>query len=118
MMAFLRNTPRVRITYRLRFPVSEGHTLIVPVRHVASFFELTPAEQAAMLEALRKAKANLDAVLRPDAYNVGLNDGPAAGQTVMHCHLHLIPRYAGDRPDPRGGVRWVLPEKAVYWKDR
>ena len=97
------------------FPVSPGHTLVVPVRHVVSFFALTPGEQAAMLAALDKAKCWVDTRHRPDGYNVGLNDGPAAGQTVLHCHLHLIPRYAGDRPDPRGGVRWVLPEKAVYW---
>lgn len=100
------------------FPVSPGHSLIVPVRHVASFFELTPAEQAAMLDALRDARADIEATLHPAGYSLGLNEGRAAGQTVMHCHLHLIPRYAGDRPDPRGGVRWVLPEKAVYWTDR
>ena len=99
------------------FPVSPGHTLVVPVRHVASFFALTPGEQAAMLAALDKAKCWVDTRHRPDGYNVGLNDGPAAGQTVLHCHVHLIPRYVGDRPDPRGGVRWVLPEKTRYWTD-
>jgi diadenosine tetraphosphate (Ap4A) HIT family hydrolase len=68
-----------------------------------------------MLRLLDEAKARLDAELRPDAYNIGINDGPAAGQTVGHLHIHLIPRYAGDGRDPRGGVRWVLPEKAKYW---
>jgi diadenosine tetraphosphate (Ap4A) HIT family hydrolase len=53
---------------------------------------------------------------RPDAFNIGVNDGPVAGQTVNHAHFHLIPRYRGDRPDPRGGVRWVLPDKAKYWE--
>jgi diadenosine tetraphosphate (Ap4A) HIT family hydrolase len=97
------------------FPVSPGHTLIVPRRHVASFFETTPEEQAAMLKLLTLAKIDLDQRFRPAGYNVGVNDGRAAGQTVMHVHIHLVPRYPGDRDDPRGGVRWVLPEKAAYW---
>lgn len=97
------------------YPVSPGHTLVIPWRHVGSFFELTPEERAGLMELLEGAKAALDAEHRPDAYNVGLNDGPAAGQTVPHCHLHLIPRYAGDVEDPRGGVRWVVPGKARYW---
>jgi diadenosine tetraphosphate (Ap4A) HIT family hydrolase len=99
------------------FPMSPGHTLIVPRRHVASFFALTPAEQAGILEALNWARDELERLHRPDAFNVGLNDGPAAGQTVPHCHLHLIPRYAGDVAEPRGGVRWVIPGKAKYWPD-
>ena len=97
------------------FPISPGHTLIVPRRHVGSFFALESTEQAAMLEALNWARAELDRLHRPDSFNIGLNDGPAAGQTVPHCHLHLIPRYAGDVADPRGGVRWVIPGKARYW---
>ena len=97
------------------YPVSPGHTLVIPWRHVGSFFELTPEERAGLMELLEAAKASLDAEFKPDAYNVGLNDGPAAGQTVPHCHLHLIPRYAGDVGDPRGGVRWVVPGKARYW---
>ena len=56
--------------------------------------------------------------LRPDGYNIGINDGAAAGQTVMHVHMHVIPRYRGDRPDPRGGIRWIIPEKADYWSGR
>jgi diadenosine tetraphosphate (Ap4A) HIT family hydrolase len=97
------------------YPVSPGHTLIVPRRHVASFFELTPEEQSSMLDLARRQKAVLDAEFAPAGYNLGINDGAAAGQTVAHVHLHLIPRYAGDSPDPRGGVRWVLPAKAAYW---
>lgn len=97
------------------FPVSPGHTLIIPRRHVASFFETTAAEREEILLLLDEAKARLDAELRPDAYNIGINEGPAAGQTVAHLHIHLIPRYAGDSPDPRGGVRWVLPNRAKYW---
>ena len=98
------------------YPVSAGHTLVIPWRHVSSFFDLTPEERAGLLALVEGAKAALDAEMRPDAYNLGLNDGPAAGQTVPHCHLHLIPRYAGDQEDPRGGVRWVIPGKAKYWK--
>ena len=97
------------------FPVSPGHTLIIPRRHVPSFFETTPAERDDMLQLLDQAKARLDVELHPDAYNIGINDGPAAGQTVGHLHIHLIPRYAGDAEDPRGGVRWVMPGKARYW---
>ena len=97
------------------FPVAPGHTLIVPRRHVASFFEATAAERASLLQLLDQAKAIVDAEFGPDAYNIGINDGRVAGQTVPHLHIHLIPRYAGDSADPRGGVRWVLPEKARYW---
>lgn len=68
-----------------------------------------------MLSLLDSAKAELDTEYNPESYNIGINDGPAAGQTVAHLHIHLIPRYSGDVPDPRGGVRWVLPDKAQYW---
>jgi len=96
-------------------PVSPGHTLIIPKRHVASFFETTEEERLAMMKLLDAAKAILDEKHKPDGYNIGINSGEAAGQTVMHLHIHLIPRYAGDRKDPRGGVRWVIPERARYW---
>jgi diadenosine tetraphosphate (Ap4A) HIT family hydrolase len=99
------------------FPVSPGHRLIVPRRHVASFFDLTDAERLAMMDALAAAKAALDVERAPDGYNIGINDGSAAGQTVMHLHVHLIPRYNGDSVDPRGGVRWIFPDKACYWKE-
>ena len=97
------------------FPVSPGHTLVIPRRHIGSFFELTDAERACMVELLAKAKAELDLSFQPHGFNIGINEGAAAGQTVPHLHLHLIPRYRGDAPDPRGGVRWVLPAKAKYW---
>ncbi len=96
------------------FPVSPGHTLIVPRRLVASWFEATREEQVAMLELLDVVKAQLDAELQPDGYNIGINAGPAAGQTVMHLHMHLIPRFNGDVPDPRGGIRHVIPGKGNY----
>ena len=104
------------IATRDSYPVSKGHTLIIPRRHVASFFETTEDEHQAMMRLLGEARAILDREYKPDGYNIGVNSGVAAGQTVMHVHMHLIPRYAGDRPDPRGGVRWVLPEKAAYWE--
>ena len=103
------------LVIRDAFPVSSGHTLVIPRRHIGSFFELTDAERACMVELLAKAKAELDLSFQPDGFNIGINDGAAAGQTVPHLHLHLIPRYRGDAPDPRGGVRWVLPAKAKYW---
>lgn len=103
------------VAIRDGFPVSPGHTLILPRRHVGSFFAVTEAERSAMLTLLDATKAGLDAKFRPDGYNLGINDGPAAGQTVPHLHMHLIPRYAGDQQDPRGGIRWLFPEKARYW---
>ena len=103
------------VVIRDSFPVSPGHMLIIPRRHVGSFFDVTGDEREAMLALLDSAKLGLDAAFHPDGYNVGINDGAAAGQTVPHLHLHLIPRYAGDREDPRGGVRWIFPQKAKYW---
>lgn len=104
------------LAFRDGYPVSRGHTLVIPKRHVGSFFECTEAEQAALLKLLRIARADVEFLFRPAGYNIGINDGAAAGQTVPHLHIHLIPRYAGDRDDPRGGVRWVLPDKAAYWE--
>lgn len=97
------------------FPVSPGHSLIIPRRHLASFFELEPDERDGLIALLEEAKRRLDREFKADGYNVGINDGAAAGQTVPHLHIHLIPRFVGDQSDPRGGVRWVLPEKADYW---
>ena len=99
-----------------RFPVTPGHALVVPRRHFASFFEATPEERTALFELLGRVRELLLKERAPDAFNVGINDGVAAGQTVMHLHLHLIPRYAGDTEDPRGGVRWIMPVKAPCWK--
>ena len=96
------------------FPVSPGHSLVIPRRHCASFFDLSPEEIAACMELLAQERATLDAELKPDGYNVGVNVGPAAGQTVLHVHVHLIPRYAGDHPSPQGGVRQIIPWKADY----
>ena len=98
------------------YPISPGHTLVIPKRHIGSWFEITQAEQQALLDLLEKAKAALETEFKPDGYNIGINDGPTAGQTVPHLHIHLIPRYKGDLADPRGGVRWIIPEKAKYWE--
>ena len=96
------------------FPVSLGHTLILPRRLVVTWFDATREEQVAMLELVDAVKVQLDAELQPDGYNIGINAGAAAGQTVMHLHLHLIPRFTGDVPDPRGGVRHVIPGMGNY----
>lgn len=100
------------------YPISPGHTLVIPRRHVGSFFEITEAERGAMLQLLDQARNGLVPEFKPDGWNIGINDGASAGQTVPHLHLHLIPRYQGDREDPRGGVRWIIPEKADYWSVR
>lgn len=99
---------------RDRYPVTPGHTLIVPHRLVATWFEATRTEQIAVIELLDVVRAALEAEFHPDGYNVGFNAGEAAGQTVMHMHVHVIPRYKGDADDPRGGVRHVIPGKGNY----
>ena len=104
-------------TVRDTLPVSPGHTLIVPKRHIAGIFEAEPDEVAALWEALQKARMQLLTEFSPDGFDIGINDGLAAGQTILHLHIHIIPRYKGDMPDPRGGIRWIFPDKAVYWKD-
>ncbi len=104
------------VVIRDAFPVSPGHTLIIPHRHIGSFFELTPPERESLLQLLNQARAQLQkSSPTPDGFNIGINDGPAAGQTVPHLHVHLIPRYVGDVADPRGGLRWVIADKAAYW---
>lgn len=99
------------------FPISPGHTLIIARRSVARFQELTGDEKARLLVWLDWTQQHLNLALKPapDAFNFGLNDGPAAGQTVPQLHFHVIPRFAGDVIDPRGGVRFVIPSKASYW---
>lgn len=100
-----------------QYPLNPGHTLIVPRRHEGDYFKLTAQEQTAIVDLMQRVKTTLDVEFAPAAYNVGLNSGPAAGQTIPHTHVHLIPRYLGDVPDPRGGVRWIIPERAPYWQD-
>jgi len=96
-------------------PVSQGHTLILPKRHVADYFDLTDMERIAMEEIIRfQRKRLLEEDLTIQGFNIGVNSGDVAGQTMFHCHIHLIPRREGDTPDPRGGVRGVIPEKMSY----
>ena len=106
------------LVIRDAYPVSPGHTLIIPRRHTGSFFDMSAEERDDLLTLLDSAKAVLDAEFSSDGYNIGINDGAAAGQTIPHLHIHLIPRYNGDCLDPRGGVRWIVPEKADYWSKR
>ena len=83
---------------------------------MGSWFDATPEEQAELLQAISIVRERIEASWSPDGYNIGINDGAAAGQTVAHLHLHVIPRYEGDVPDPRGGIRWVIPDRAPYWE--
>jgi diadenosine tetraphosphate (Ap4A) HIT family hydrolase len=97
-----------------KFPVNPGHLLIIPKRHFADFFLTTEEEKGAMMSLLDRAKRYLDDSHAPAGYNVGINVGEVAGQTIMHVHLHLIPRYRGDLERPRGGVRGVIPSRQSY----
>lgn len=92
--------------------LSRGHVLVIPRRHVASFFDMTAAEHSAVLALLRDAQKFIQGQHSPDGYNIGVNVGAAGGQSRMHVHVHLIPRYAGDVADPRGGIRCVLAGKS------
>ena len=96
------------------YPVSEGHTLLIPKRHCETFFDLSDVENQYFIATLNVVKGILDGRYNPDGYNIGMNCGEAAGQTVMHCHIHIIPRYNGDVDNPRGGVRGVIPSKQNY----
>ena len=98
------------------YPISQGHTLIIPKRHIGSFFETTQEEKLSLLELITLTQKELMVEFQPNGLNIGINDGAAAGQTVPHLHVHIIPRFNGDQEDPRGGVRWIIPEKAKYWK--
>lgn len=98
------------------YPVSDGHTLIIPKRHIVSLFDATADEVKALFSLMKTVRQKLLQIYVPDGFNIGVNDGQAAGQTVMHLHIHLIPRYQGDTQEPRGGIRWLMPAKACYWK--
>lgn len=102
------------VVIRDAYPVSLGHTLIIPKRHVTTYFDLSEEEKLDLIRVIDAVKLELDVDFRPDGYNVGFNAGEVAGQTVMHCHVHVIPRYEGDMEDPRGGVRGVIPDKQKY----
>jgi len=97
------------------FPLTDGHTLVIPKRHVLSVFELPQQQLNDLAAVVAKVRQVLKAKHQPDGFNVGVNDGLAAGQTIAHAHVHVIPRRKGDVPDPRGGIRWIIPQKAKYW---
>lgn len=96
------------------FPVSNGHVLIIPRRHISVFFELTESEQIACIQLSNQVKQIIQNDLKPDGFNIGINIGESAGQTISHAHIHIIPRYIGDVDNPRGGVRGVIPDKKEY----
>jgi len=106
------------LVFRDVFPVSPGHTLIIPRRHVESYFDLTDQEREDMTFMMMRAKNVLKTELSPQAFNIGINEGFAAGQTVAHINMHLIPRFKGDVTEPRGGIRWIFPDKAVFWEKK
>lgn len=101
-----------------RYPVSPGHTLVIPKRHIKSYFDLTQDEVDELWDTVKNVKETIDYMYKPDGYNIGINIGEAAGQTIPHCHIHVIPRYKGDVEDPLGGVRGVIPEKRIYINDK
>jgi diadenosine tetraphosphate (Ap4A) HIT family hydrolase len=97
------------------YPISEGHSLIIPKRHVRSIFEVQKNELLSLFNLIADVKNKLTDQFDPAGFNIGINDNEAAGQTINHLHIHLIPRYKGDQTDPRGGIRWIFPDKAKYW---
>lgn len=106
------------ITFPDAFPSAEGHRLVVPTRHVERVEQLDVGEWRELFGLVHEVAREVAALPGVDGVNIGVNSGEAAGQTVGHAHVHVIPRRAGDVPDPRGGVRWVLPDTAVYWEGR
>ncbi len=96
------------------FPVNPGHVLIIPYRHISSLFEMTAEEREDVWKLLNEIKEIVETQYHPDGFNVGVNIGKAAGQSVFHVHIHVIPRYEGDMENPKGGVRGVIPAKRLY----
>jgi diadenosine tetraphosphate (Ap4A) HIT family hydrolase len=104
------------LAFRDIYPLTPGHTLVVPKQHATSVFDLPEEAGDALWRLVRAVREQLVRELGAEGFTVGLNDGKAAGQTVGHAHIHVIPRRKGDVPDPRGGIRWVIPERAAYWE--
>ena len=96
------------------YPVTNGHTLLIPKRHCGDFFDLNHIECGSLIPTIDAVKSILDTKFHPSGYNIGVNCGKSAGQTIMHCHIHIIPRHEGDVENPRGGVRGVIPSKQSY----
>jgi len=97
-----------------KFPVSDGHMLVIPFRHVRDFFGLNNEEWNDTFSLVEECKRFIESKNSPDGYNIGWNVGISAGQTIMHCHCHVIPRYQGDIENPTGGIRGVIPHKRIY----
>ena len=108
---------RHALAMRDRYPVSNGHTLIIPKAHTETLFVQNSKIQADIWRLVARVRGELQSEFNPDGFNIGLNEGTAAGQTVDHAHVHVIPRFEGDVADPRGGIRWVVPERAAYWDE-
>ena len=102
---------------RDRYPVSRGHTLVIPRTHAETLFDRSAETQADIWRLVARVRDELQSEFNPDGFNIGINEGQVAGQTMEHTHVHLIPRFAGDVADPRGGMRWVLPGRAAYWDE-
>ena len=102
------------IAFYDKYPVNLGHTLIIPRRHCASYFDLTLIEQNECWKLVAETKMMIEELYKPNGFNIGINVGKAAGQTIFHVHIHLIPRYENDVPSPEGGVRGVIPNKMKY----
>lgn len=121
-MSVFQELPDERILYRGKYffivedgyPVSDGHCLIISNELKETYFDLSQNELNQLHDMIAKAKSHIEETRIPDGYNIGMNCGAAAGQTVMHFHCHVIPRYKGDMDDPRGGVRGVIPSKQSY----
>lgn len=96
------------------FPVSKGHTILIPKRHCETFFDLNDVENGTVIATINVVKTILDTKYSPNGYNIGVNCGKSAGQTIQHCHIHIIPRYEGDVEDPRGGIRGCIPNRMKY----
>ena len=96
------------------FPVSKGHVLVIPKRVVAEIFDLNDEEYSSCFNLVKDVKKILEEEFKPDGFNIGINNGEKAGQTIFHAHIHVIPRYSGDVDNPRGGIRHVIPGKGDY----
>jgi len=112
------HSSRAAVAFDDGFPVAEGHMLVVPRRHVSRVEHLEASDWSDLFALVREVARALTARPGVDGVNVGYNSGPAAGQTVEHAHVHVIPRRMGDVADPRGGVRHVIPDQAAYWSHR
>jgi len=96
------------------YPVAEGHTLVVPKKEIKDFFELDTEEYNACFALVKQVRKMLIDVYQPKGFNIGINNGPIAGQTIPHAHIHIIPRYEGDVENPKGGIRNIIPKKGNY----